>query len=145
MVSHGIQGLPMKPDRFLVDHEGTVYRIAAGPLSEILREEARPHATDPDHEKFISDFIMTLHDESFIRLQSAEDIPGYQNRPLPAELAAEIQPSHRTVEGNQVFFTYHPIGGCVRRYEFHYGKGGSFHHVTESQLGHGIGDARYYQ
>jgi hypothetical protein len=145
MVYHGIQGLPMKPDRFLVDREGTVHRIAAGPLSDILREEARSHATNPDHEKFIADFIKRLHDESFIRLQSVKDIPGYPNRPLPAERAAEIQPPHRTPEGHQVFFTYQQIGGYVRRYEIHYAKDGSFLRAAETDLAGGIGDARYYR
>ncbi len=145
IVHLGFWGLPMKPDRFLVDREGTVYRIAAEPLSDILREEFRPRLTDPDHEKFISDLIQSLHDESFIRLQSVDDIPGYKNRPLLAEQAVEVQPPHRTPEGNQVFFTYQQIGGFVRRHEVHHAKDGSFLRVTETVLGEGIGQARYYR
>lgn len=146
MVSRGLKGLRgAKPERFLVGREGTVHRVAAGPLSDILREEFHPHLTDPDHQKFISDFIKRLHDESFIRLQSVDDIPGYQNRPLPAEQAAEIQPPHRTPEGNQVFFTYQQIGGVVRRYEIHYAKDGGFLRVEETGLGQGIGNALYYR
>lgn len=146
MVSRGLKGLRGgKPERFLVDCERTVHRVAAGPLSDILREEFHPHLTDPDHEKFIADFIKRLHDESFIRLQSVDDIPGYQNRPLLAERAAEIQPPHRTPEGNQVFFTYQQIGGYVRRYEIHYAKDGGFLRVEETESGQGIGNARYYR
>ncbi len=85
------------------------------------------------------------HGESVILLQSVDDIPGYQDRPLPAEQAAKIEPPHRTSEGNQVYFTYQRIGGFIRRYEFHYMKAGSFHHATEIELGHGIGDAQYYE
>lgn len=136
---------PFLPERFLVNRKGTVHRVAAGPLSDILRDEFQPHVTYPDHEKFIEDFLKMLNNERFIRLQSVNDIPGYQNRPLPAEQAAKIEPPHRTAEGNQVIFTYQQIGGWVRRYEFHYVKGGSFQHVTESLLGHGIGDAQIYE
>ena len=136
---------PFLPQRFLVNRKGTVHRVAAGPLSDILRDEFQPHVTDPDHEKFIEDFLKMLNNERFIRLQSVNGIPGYQNRPLPAEQAAKIEPPHRTAEGNQVIFTYQKIGGWVRRYEFHYVKGGSFQHVTESLLGHGIGDAQIYE
>ena len=145
MVHWSLAGLPEKPDRFLVDRKGSVYRIAAEPLSDILRDEFRPRLTDPDHEKFIADYFKRLHDESFIRLQSVDDVPGYRNRPLLAERAAEIQPPHRTPEGNQVFFTYQQIGGYVRRYEIHYAKDGSFLRATETELGRGIGAARFYQ
>lgn len=145
MVSREFAVVPSKPERFLVDREGSVQRLSAGSLSEILREEFRPHVTDPDHEKFIEDFLRMLKDGSFIRLHSVDDIPGYQIRPLPAEQSAKIKPPHRTAEGNQVIFTYQQIGGWVRRYEFHYVKGGSFQHVTESLLGHGIGDAQIYE
>lgn len=146
MVSRALKGLRGgKPERFLVDCEGTVHRVAAGPLSDILREEFRPHLTDPDHEKFITDFFKRLHGESFIRLQSVEDIPGYQNRRLPTERAAEIQPPHRTPEGNRVFFTYQQIGGVVRRYEVHYAKDGGFLRVAETELGERIGAATYYR
>ena len=137
---------PSLPERFLVDRKGTVHRVAAEPLSDILREEFRPHVTDPDHEKFIEDFLKMLHNnESFIRLQSVNDIPGYQNRPLPAERATEIQPPHRTPEGNQVFFTYQEIGGHVRRYEINYVKGGAFLRVEETELGKRIGAATFYR
>lgn len=136
---------PLMRSRFLVNRKGTVHRIAAEPLSDILREEFRPHVADPDHEKFIEDFIKMLHDESFIRLQSVDDIPGYRRRPLLADHAGEIQAPHRTPEGNQVFFTYQQIGGYVRRYEIHYAKDGSFLRVEETGLGKGIGDARFYQ
>lgn len=142
-VSHGSGGHPMIWSSFLVDRKGTVHRFAAGPLSDIMREEFRPHVTDPDHEKFIADFLKMLSGH-FIRLQSVDDIPGYQNGPLPAEQAAEIQPPHRTPEGTQVFFTYQQIGGFVRRYEVHYAKDGGFLRVEETVLGRGIGDARYY-
>lgn len=145
MVHLGFAGLPMKPERFLVDRKGTVHRVAAEPLSDILREEFHPHVTDQDHEKFIEDFLKKLHDESFIRLQSVDDIPGYRRRPLLADHAMEIQPPHRTAEGNQVFFTYQQIGGYVRRYEVHYVKGGSFLRVEETGLGKGVGDARFYR
>lgn len=145
MVSRWFAVVPSTPERFLVDREGVVQRLSAGSLSDILRDEFQPHVTDSDHEKFIEDFLKMLNNERFIRLQSVNDIPGYQNRPLPAEQAAKIEPPHRTAEGNQVIFTYQQIGGWVRRYEFHYVKGGSFQHVTESLLGHGIGDAQIYE
>ncbi|WP_265594550.1 hypothetical protein [Haloferula sp. BvORR071] len=136
---------PSAYDVYLVDPKGKVSPMSDESLSAVMSADRFPFGADPEHKDFIDHFLLVRFHERQERLDSAADIPGHANKPLPEAIAAEIRPQLKTPGGSIVFYTYQEIAGIVRKNEFRYDRDGKFLGASCTDVGTRIGDFAMYE
>ncbi|MBL7044924.1 MAG: hypothetical protein ISR77_40225 [Pirellulaceae bacterium] len=142
--------IPAPPPRYLILRDGGIVPLDfldLEPLVIAYRKEGIAVSGDRKVETIARSLIRLGDVCGPVEISSVKDIPGYEKRPLDADLEAVVRAPWKFTdkEGNVYWIctTYTQNGGVVRRYKFVFGRGLIGNPVDVIQLGRAIGDVFY--
>jgi hypothetical protein len=136
---------PQHSWRHVMNSRGEVMELTLDSMNVVFRNEYPSSPQENDRKTLIEAFTKLHSGESVSIISRLSDIPGYDKTPLDPDIAPAVRGPFSFGKLTTVVYTYQQIGGIVRRYRFAFDDGATFRKAECIIVGHGIGDAQYYE